>query len=77
MRDEYEPLPEGYVICDWCHGDGFIEWGDDCISEKVDCSACYGEGLITEARHEKRQEGYRELKAVWSKYQPEEGSENV
>lgn len=63
---DYDPIPDGMVVCDRCDGRGDIEIGDDCITEEVGCPVCYGEGLITKALWERREERRRELmKAIW------------
>lgn len=70
--DDYDFTPEGMVTCDRCDGAGFIEYGDDVISEEIYCPVCHGEGLITTARWEKRRKAHQELmKAIWRDKAPE------
>lgn len=65
-QDDYDETPEGMVVCDFCDGHGCYEEGDDCITEEVGCPVCHGEGLITEARWERRRQQHAALmKAVW------------
>ena len=62
----YDPIPEGYRVCDRCNGDG-VTLDPYNFYEECTCPVCWGEGIITLEKAERRAKAHAEMAEVLRK----------